>query len=54
MNILESLWYGNICPHENKLVKTEEEKELQWLISLNEKQLVESLTAEQKVLFEKY
>lgn len=54
MNILESLWFGDIRPHEQYIVQTEERQELHRLISVNEKQMLETMTAEQRALFDKY
>jgi hypothetical protein len=52
MNILEELWYGNIAPNEIEISKGSElDKQLKEVIS-NEDKLYNTLTDEQKQLFE--
>ena len=53
MKILEEFWYGNIEPTEYD-TSSKEYKKLQELICRNEEILRDTLTDEQKELFEKY
>jgi len=53
MKILEEFWYGNIEPTEYD-TSSKEYKKLQELICRNEEILRDTMTDEQKELFEKY
>ena len=54
MDILEDLYYGNLCPHEKCAKRDDEMKELLGLLNRNEKKLTANLSDEQKETFEKY
>ena len=54
MRILDELWYGNIEPTEYDTSSCKECKKLLELICRNEEKLRDTMTDEQKVLFEKY
>ena len=53
-SIIEELWYGNIVPMERITPETAEQKELVGLVERNREKLLDSLTEEQKIIFEKY
>jgi len=53
MRILEGFWYGNIEPAEYD-TSSKEYKKLQELICRNEEKLQDTMTDEQKELFERY
>ena len=53
MRFLEEFWYGNIEPTEYDM-STKEHKKLQELICRNEEKLQDTMTDEQKELFERY
>ena len=53
MRILEGFWYGNIVPAEYD-TSSKEYKKLQELICRNEEKLQDTMTDEQKELFERY
>lgn len=53
MNILQELWYGNIRPNEDKVIK-DEEKELVELIAKHHETLSSSLKSDDLETFEKY
>lgn len=54
MTILEDLYYGNIVPAEKGIKKGGEYSKLLNLAARNEEKLSDTLTKEQKILFEKY
>ena len=54
MRILEEFWYGNIEPTEYDTSSCKEYKKLLELICRNEEKLKDTMTDEQKELFEKY
>ena len=53
MKLLEEFWYGNIEPTEYD-ISSKEYKKLQGLICRNEEKLQDTMTDEQKELFERY
>ena len=53
MRLLEEFWYGNIEPTEYD-TSSKEYKKLQELICRNEEKLQDTMTDEQKELFERY
>ena len=53
MNILQELWYGNICPNEDKVI-TDDEKKLVSLIARHHETLSSSLKNDDLIVFEKY
>ena len=53
MKLLEEFWYGNIEPTEYD-TSPKEYKKLQELIYRNEEKLQDTMTDEQKELFERY
>lgn len=53
-NIIEELYYGNICPMDRKIVKGGEYSHLLHLLSRNEDNLTETLTQAQQETFGKY
>ena len=53
-NIIEELYYGNICPMDRKIVKGGEYSHLLHLLSRNEDNLTETLTQAQQEIFVKY
>ena len=53
-SIIEELWYGNAIPMESIIPPTTQEEELSRLMECNRTKLLDSLTEEQKTLFEKY
>lgn len=53
MSILQELWYGNICPNEDKVI-TDEEKRLIELFARHHETLSSSLKNYDLVVFEKY
>ena len=53
-NLLEDFWYGNIIPHEQFIGNTPEIKKLNDYILRHRETLHESMTPEQKAIFEKY
>ena len=52
MTTLENLWYGNINP--TMEIDTEESKRLTALVARAQEELLQTLTDEQRKLFEKY
>ena len=54
MSLLEEFWYGNIEPMEYDTSSYKEYKKLLELICRNEEKLRDTMTDEQKELFEKY
>ena len=52
--IFDELWYGNIEPCAECKTPTKEMQELEHYIERHKKQLAESMTDEQKVIFEKF
>ena len=53
-NIIEELYYGNICPMDRKIVKGGEYSHLLHLLTRNEDNLSETLTQTQQETFGKY
>ena len=53
-NILNELWDGEIHPQDSLIDGNEYYKDLQYLLSRNQADLAETLSNEQKDLFEKY
>ena len=53
-NILNELWDGEIHPQDSLIDGNEYYKDLQHLLSCNQADLAETLSNEQKDLFEKY
>ena len=53
-NIIEELYYGNICPMDRKIVKGGEYSQLLHLLTRNDEKLTETLTREQQETFLKY
>ena len=53
-NIIEELYYGNICPMDRKIVKGGEYSHLLHLLTRNEDNLSETLTQAQQETFVKY
>ena len=54
MRLLEEFWYGNIEPTDYDISSCKEHKKLVELIYRNEEKLKDTMTDEQKELFEKY
>ncbi len=54
MNILEQLWYGNVCPDTQSVGETKERKELRGYVSDHYDTLTATLTEKQKETFEKF
>ena len=53
-NFIEDLWYGNVNPHEQFLSKSPDFKSQLSTVCKDRDDLNDSLTDDQKVLFEKY
>ena len=53
-NIIEELYYGNICPMDRKIIKGGEYSHMLHLLSRNEDNLTETLTQAQQETFGKY
>lgn len=53
-NILEELWYGNICPDSGRSGVTKETKELMEYIANHHNNLQATLTDKQKEMLEKF
>lgn len=53
MKTLEELYYGNIIPNESCAKINDEVKELLKLLNRNEDEFLKTLSAEQKIIFEK-
>ena len=53
-SIIEELWYGNVVPMERITPETAEQKKLIDLVERNREKLIDSLTEDQKIIFEKY
>ena len=53
-SILEELWYGNICPETDKRSSSEEMKQLMKYMARHHDNLMETLTDEQKDIFERF
>ena len=51
--ILEELWYGNLCPIENYRESCEQMSDLVEYIKKHRKDMKETMTDEQKAIFEK-
>ena len=51
--ILEELWYGNLCPIENYRESCEQMSDLIEYIKRHRKDLKDTMTDEQKTIFEK-
>ncbi len=54
MGIIKELWYGNVNPNESGIFNTSKIKELTEYITQHRTALDETLSDEQKVLFEKF
>ena len=52
-SILEELWYGNICPETDKRSNPEEMKQLMKYMARHHDNLMETMTDEQKDVFER-
>ena len=52
-SIIEELWYGNIDPHNDRLINTPEMKQLIEYIAHHHEDLLKTLSDEQKEIFEK-
>ena len=53
-NIIEELYYGNICPMDRKIVKGGQYSQLLHLLTRNDEKLAETLTQAQQETFGKY
>ena len=53
-SILEELWYGNICPETDSRTTTPEMKQLMEYMARHHDSLMETMTDEQKVIFERF
>ena len=53
-SILEELWHGNICPETDKQSNSEEMKQLMKYMAQHHDNLMETLTDEQKDIFERF
>ena len=53
-NIIEALYYGNICPMDRQIVKGGDYSHLLHLLTRNEDNLTETLTQAQQEIFGKY
>lgn len=53
MNIIEELYYGNVVPNEKYAKLSDELKELLKLLNRNEDKFLNTLSNEQKIIFEK-
>ena len=53
-NIIEELYYGNICPMDRKIVKGGTYSHLLHLLTRNEDNLMQTLTQAQQETFEKF
>ena len=53
-SILKELWYGNICPETQCRAATREAKELMGYIADHHDNLQQTLTEQQKEIFEKF
>ena len=53
-SMIDELWYGNVSPMDDTRNNTEEMKELMSYIALHQEELMETLTDEQKAIFEKF
>ncbi len=53
-NIMEELYYGNICPVDRDIVKGGEYAHLLHLLTQNEDDLTQTLTQAQQETFQKY
>lgn len=54
MNILEDIYYGNVCPCDRDVKRDSKVDCLQKLICRNEEELLSTLTEKQKETFEKH
>ena len=54
MNILEELWYGNICPQEQSTENNREIKKLLELMGQNRDKLCKTISDEEKETLAKY
>ena len=54
MNILEDIYYGNVCPCDRDVKRGSKADRLQKLICRNEEELLSTLTDKQKETFEKH
>ena len=53
-NIIEELYYGNICPMDRKVIKGGQYSNLLHLLTRNDEKLTETLTQAQQETFGKY
>ncbi len=53
-SMIDELWYGNVSPQDDARNNTEEMKELMGYIARHQEELMATLTAEQKAIFEKF
>ncbi len=53
-NILEELWYGNVCPDTDSRTKSKEAKELTEYVARHYDDLLKTLTDGQKEILEKF
>ena len=54
MNIIKELWHGNIVPEDDIRNRSPEMKRLMEYMARHHKDLIESMTDEQKVIFKKF
>ena len=54
MNTIKDLWHGNIVPEDDIRNRSPEMKQLMEYMARHHKDLLESMTDEQKVIFEKF
>ena len=54
MSIIKDLWHGNIVPEDDIRNRSPEMKQLMGYMARHHKDLLESLTDEQKLIFEKF
>lgn len=53
-SIIEELYYGNVLPYERRMPRSGEYPRIAKYMSRNEESLIETLTEEQKEIFEKF
>lgn len=54
MNVIKDLWHGNIVPEDDIRNRSPEMKQLMEYMAQHHKDLIDSMTDEQKVIFEKF
>ena len=54
MNVIKDLWHGNIVPEDDIRNRSPEMNQLMEYMARHHKDLLESMTDEQKVIFEKF